>query len=143
MTTFKQLYVASSAIKAWDCTLQIMVVDDNFLNGHIFDHIVLIAVTYDSNNNQNINCPMQLWPLIHKRIRGGLDMNWRKTFQVLMSLIWNSLRELRFTISKVLSEILDACLQDAWRIYLRMLRKQSLAKKEGRHSSMHLLAGIG
>ena len=38
--------------KAWDGALQIMVVDRTFLKGHIFDQVVLLAVTYDSNNNQ-------------------------------------------------------------------------------------------
>jgi hypothetical protein len=53
LTVFKQLYVASSATKkAWDGALQIMVVDRTFLKGHIFDQVVLFAVTYDGNNNQ-------------------------------------------------------------------------------------------
>ena len=38
--------------KAWDGALQIMVVDGTFLKGHIFDQVVLLAVTYDGNNNQ-------------------------------------------------------------------------------------------
>ena len=45
--------MASSATKkAWDGALQIMVVDRTFLKGDIFDQVVLLAVTYDSNNNQ-------------------------------------------------------------------------------------------
>jgi hypothetical protein len=32
--------------------IAIMVVDRTFLKGHIFDQVVLLAVTYDSNNNQ-------------------------------------------------------------------------------------------
>ena len=53
LTVFKRLYVASSATKnAWDGALQIMVVDGTFLKGHIFDQVVLLAVTYDGNNNQ-------------------------------------------------------------------------------------------
>ena len=53
LTVFKQLYVASSATKqAWDSALQIVVVDGTFLKVHIFDQVVLLAVTYDFNNNQ-------------------------------------------------------------------------------------------
>ena len=53
LTVFKWFYVASSATKkAWEGALQIMVVDGTFLKGHIFDQVVLLAVTYDSNNNQ-------------------------------------------------------------------------------------------
>ena len=45
--------MASSAEKkAWEGALQIMIVDGTFLKGHIFDQVVLLAVTYDSNNNQ-------------------------------------------------------------------------------------------
>ena len=51
LTVFKRLYVASSATKnAWDGALQIMVVDGTFLRGHIFDQVILCAVTYGSNN---------------------------------------------------------------------------------------------
>ena len=53
LTVFKQGYVASSARKqAWDSALQIMVVDGIFLKGHIIDQVVLLAATYESNNNQ-------------------------------------------------------------------------------------------
>ena len=50
---FKQLYVASWATKkVWNGTLQIMVVDRTFWEGHIFDQVVQSTVTYDGNNNQ-------------------------------------------------------------------------------------------
>ena len=53
LTIFKWLYVASSATKkAWDSALQMVVADGTFLKGHIFDQVVLLAVTYDGNNNQ-------------------------------------------------------------------------------------------
>ena len=53
MTVFKQLYVGSSATKkAWEGALQTIVLDETFLKGHIIDQVVLLAVTYDSNNNQ-------------------------------------------------------------------------------------------
>ena len=47
--------MASLATKyAWEGALQIMVIDGTFLKGHIFDQVVLLAVTYNSNNNQII-----------------------------------------------------------------------------------------
>ena len=53
LTTFKQLYVASSARrKAWEGDLQIMEVDSTFLKGHIFDPFIQLVANYDSNNNQ-------------------------------------------------------------------------------------------
>ena len=52
-TVFKRPFVAPSATKkAWEGTLKILVVDGAFLKGHIFDQVVLLAVTYDGNNNQ-------------------------------------------------------------------------------------------
>ena len=52
LTFVKWLYVESSATKkAWDGVLQIMVVDRTFLKGHIFDQVILCAVTYGRNNN--------------------------------------------------------------------------------------------
>jgi hypothetical protein len=53
MTVFKQLYVGSSATKkAWEGALQTIVIEETFLEGHIIDQVVLLADTYDSNNNQ-------------------------------------------------------------------------------------------
>ena len=60
-----------------------------------------------------------------------------------MSLLQTTLRALRVSSSKVVSGALVACLQDAWSIYLKMLRKQWLELKEGKHSSMYLQAGKG
>ena len=52
LTVVKWLCVESSATKkAWDGILQIMVVDRTFLKGHIFDQVILCAVTYGRNNN--------------------------------------------------------------------------------------------
>ena len=49
---FKQLSVALLATKkARESALQTMVVDSTFLKGHIFDQVVLLPITYDSNNN--------------------------------------------------------------------------------------------
>jgi hypothetical protein len=53
LTAFRQLYVTFSVTKkAWEGVPKIMVVDRTFLKCHIFDQVVLLAVTYDGNNNQ-------------------------------------------------------------------------------------------
>ena len=53
LTTFKQLYVASSSTKkAWEGDLQIIDVDSTFLKGHIFNPVIQLVANYDSNNNQ-------------------------------------------------------------------------------------------
>ena len=53
LTVFKQLHVASTAtMKAWEGALQIIVIGRTFLKGNIFDQVVLLAITYDSNNDQ-------------------------------------------------------------------------------------------
>ena len=45
--------MASSATKkAWEGALQTMVADGSFLKGHIFDQVVLLAITYENNKNQ-------------------------------------------------------------------------------------------
>ena len=40
--------------KAREGALQIMVVESSFLKEHTFDQAVLLAVTYDRNNNQTL-----------------------------------------------------------------------------------------
>lgn len=44
----------SATEKAWDGALKIMVADGTFLRGHIFDQVILTAITYDGNNIQVI-----------------------------------------------------------------------------------------
>ena len=37
--------------KAWEDDLKSMLVEGNFLKGHNFDQVFLLAVTYERNNN--------------------------------------------------------------------------------------------
>ena len=110
---FKQLYVVSSATKkAWEGALQIMVVEGTFLKGHIFDQVVLLAVTYDGNNNQ----VLLSYAVVTSETEDNwvcLVVSWSKTSQGHMSLLQTTLRALRFTGSSVVTEALEACLQCA------------------------------
>ena len=52
---FKRLYIASYATKkALPQTLKVIVVDGTFLNGHVLNQTVLLAVTFDGNNKHII-----------------------------------------------------------------------------------------
>ena len=66
--------------------MQIMVVDRTFLKGHIFDQVVLLAVTCDSNNNQIL--------LLYTTVTSEIEDTWvwfrhqlEQSFQGLMSLL--------------------------------------------------------
>ena len=113
LTVVKWLCVESSATKkAWDGAMQIMVVDRTFLKGHIFDQVVLLAVTCDSNNNQIL--------LLYTTVTSEIEDTWvwfrhqlEQSFQGLMSLLQITQRWLRVISSKMIFEILDACLHIA------------------------------
>jgi hypothetical protein len=52
LAVFKRLHVTSLATKkARESVLHIMVVDNTFWKGHIFDQVVLLVITYYSINN--------------------------------------------------------------------------------------------
>jgi hypothetical protein len=50
--------MSSATKKAWGGALQIKVVERTFLKGHIFDQVVLLAFTYEINNNQILLSPV-------------------------------------------------------------------------------------
>ena len=89
-----------------------MVVDRTFLKGHIIDQVVLLAVTYDSNNNQIL--------LLYATVTSETEDTWvwfrdqrEQNLQGLMSLLQTTQRGLRVISSKVVLEVLDACLHNA------------------------------
>ena len=57
----------SATKKAWEGALQIMVADRTIFKGHIFDQFVLLAVTYDGNNNEIV--------LSYKVVTSGTEDN--------------------------------------------------------------------
>ena len=89
-----------------------MVVDRTFLKGHIFVQIFLLAVTYDSNNNQIL--------LSYATVTSKTEDNWMWFIRQLeidfpgsYVLVADYTRGLRVINSKVISEILDAYLHNA------------------------------
>jgi MULE transposase domain len=80
-----------------------VVVDRTFLKGHIFDQVVLLAVTYDSNNNQIL--------LLYVMVTSETEDTWvwfrrqlEQNLQGLMSLLRTTQRGLRVISSKVILE---------------------------------------
>ena len=113
LTTFKQLYVASSSTKkAWEGDLQIIDVDSTFLKGHIFNPVIQLVANYDSNNNQIL--------LSYAIVTFESEDNWvwfryqlEQYFPGSYVLVTVYTKGLRVSNLKVITEILDACLQDA------------------------------
>ena len=82
----------------------------DLFEGLIFDQVVLLAVTCDSNNNQIL--------LLYAIVTSETEGNWvwirRQLEQDFPgSYLLISLRGLRVISSKVISGVLDACLQNA------------------------------
>jgi hypothetical protein len=78
----------------------------------VFDQVVLLSVIYDVNNKQILLS----YAIVISETEDNwvwFDISWSNTSLGLVSLLQITLLGLIFSSAKVISEILDACLQDA------------------------------
>ena len=113
LTVIKQFYVAFSATKkAWEGALQIMVVDGTF---QMVPPLIKVSCLLPPMTETTIRlyCPMEIVKPETEDSWVWFRCSWSRIFHSPMFILWTTERALRVTSSMVISEIPDACLQDA------------------------------
>ena len=85
-----------------------MLVEGNFLKGHNFDQVLLLAITYERNKN------LIVFSYVIVTFETDDKLVWfrhqlEQDFHSLVSLLLTTPRGLLFISSKVILELLDAC----------------------------------